>query len=98
MINTFYDENVFRIELAVAVILIPTALLLPVSLIVFVLLVLIIELLNTAVEGAVNRIYTEQHTLSAKEKDTGISAVLMASINLVVVWVKVLFELIFKIS
>ena len=96
--NTFYDEIAFRIELAVAVILIPAALLLPVSLIVSVLLVLIIELLNTAVEAAVNRISTEQHTLSAKAKDAGSAAVLMASINLVVVWGIVLFDLIFNIS
>ena len=67
--NTFYDEIAFRIELAVAVILIPASLLLPVLLIVSVLLVLIIELLNTAVEVSVNRISTEQHTLSAKAKD-----------------------------
>ena len=102
--NTFYDEIAFRIELAVAVILIPAALLLPVSLIVrvlqivSVLLVLNIELLNTAVEAAVNRISTEQHTLSAKAKDAGSAAVLMASINLVVVWGIVLFDLIFNIS
>ena len=88
----------------VAVILIPAALLLPVSLIVrillivSVLLVLIIELLNTAVEAAVNRISTEKHTLSAKAKDAGSAAVLIASINLVVVWGIVLFDLIFKIS
>ena len=96
--NTFYDEIAFRIELAVAVILIPAALLLPVLLIGSVLLVLIIELLNTAVEAAVNRISTEQHTLSAKAKDAGSAAVLMASINLVVVWGIVLFDLIFNIS
>ena len=96
--NTFYDEISLRIELAVAVILIPATLLLPVLLIVSVLLVLIIELLNTAVEAAVNRISTEQHTLSAKAKDAGSAAVLMASINLVVVWGIVLFDLIFNIS
>ena len=102
--NTFYDEIVFRIELGVAVILIPAGLLLPVSLIVHILLivsvflVLIIELSNTAVEAAVNRISTEQHTLSAKAKDAGSAAVLMASINLVVVWGIVLFDLIFNIS
>ena len=78
--------------------------LLPVSLIVrnmligSVLLLLIIELLNTAVEAAVSRISTEQHTLSAKANDAGSSAVLMASINLVVVWGIVLFDLIFNIS
>jgi len=66
--NTFYDDIAFRIELAVAVILIPAALLLSVSLIVSillivsVLLVLIIELLNTVVETAVNRFSTEQHS------------------------------------
>ena len=102
--NTFNDEIAFRIELEVAVILIPAALLLRVSLIVrilliiFVLLVLIIELLNTAVEAAVNRISIEQHTLSTKAKDAGSAAVLMASINLLVVWGIVLFDLIFNIS
>ena len=102
--NIFYDETAFRIELAVAVIFIPAALLLPVSLIVGILLilsallVLIIELLNTVVEAAVNRISTEQHTLSAKAKDAGSATVLMASINLVVVLGIVLFDLTFNIS
>ena len=96
--NTFYDEIAFRIELAVAVILIPAAKLLPVSLIVSVLLVLIIERLNTADEAALNRIFTEKHALSAKAKDAGSAAVLMASINLVVVWGIVLFDIIFNIS
>ncbi len=89
--NTFFDEIAFRIELAVAVILIPAALLLTVplivriSVIVSVLLVLIIELFNTAVEAAVKRISTEHQTLSAKAKDAGSAAVLMVSINLLVV-------------
>ena len=87
--NTFYDEITFRIELTVAAILIPAALLLPVSLIVRILLVVSVlllfikEMLNTAVEATVNRIPTEQHTLSAKAKDAEMAAVLMASINLV---------------
>ena len=102
--KTFYDEIAFRIELAVAVFLFPAAFLLPVSPIVrflmigSVLLVLIIELLNTAIEAAVNRISTEQHTLSAKAKDAGSAAVFMASINLIIVWGIVLFDLIFNIS
>ena len=84
--------------------LIPTALLLPVSLIVHnlligsVLLVFVIELLNTAVEAAVRRISTEQHTLSAKAKDAGSAAVLMASKNLVFVWGIVVFDLILNNS
>ena len=75
--KTFYDEIAFRIELAVAVILIPAALLLLFSLIVriflilSVLLVLFIELFKTAVGPTVNRISTEQNTLSTKAKDAG---------------------------
>ena len=76
----------------------PVSLIVRILLIVSVLIVLIIELLNTLVEAAVNRISTEQHTLSAKAKDAGSAAVLMASINLVVVCGIVLFDLIFNIS
>jgi len=75
--NKFYDEIAFHIELVVAVILIPAALLLLFSLIVrillilSVLLVLFIELFKTAVGPTVNRISTEQNTLSTKAKDAG---------------------------
>ena len=76
----------------------PVSLIVRILLIVSFLLVLIIELLNTAFEAAVNSISTEQYTLSAKAKDAGSVAVLMASMNLVVVWGIVLFDLIFNIS
>ena len=76
----------------------PVSLIVRILLIVSVLIVLIIELLHTLVEAAVNRISTEQHTLSAKAKDAGSAAVMLASINIVVVWGIVLFDLIFKIS
>ena len=76
----------------------PVSLIVHILLIVSVLLVLIIELLNTVVEAAVNRISTGQYMLSAKAKDAGSAAVLMASINLVVVCGIVLFDLIFNIS
>ena len=67
-------------------------------LIVHVRLVLIIEMLNTAFEAAVNRIFTKQNMLSDKVKDAGSATVLMVSINLVVVWGIVLFDQIFNIS
>ena len=76
----------------------PVSLVVRILLIETVLLVLVIELLNTSVEATVNRISAEQHSLSAKAKDAGSAAVLMASINLVVVWGIVLFDLIFNIS
>ena len=89
--NTFYDEIAFRIELAVAIILIPTAMLLPVSLIVHiflivsVLLVLIIEQSNTLIEAAVIRICTDPTRFLPKQRMQAGTAVLMSSINLVVV-------------
>ena len=76
----------------------PVSLIVHILLIVSVLLVLIIELLNTVVESAVNRISTGQLMLSTKAKDAGSAEVLTASINLVVVWGIVLFDLIFNIS
>ena len=98
--ETFRNEIAFRIELAVAVILIPTALILSVSSIVRIILVgsvflvLIIELLNTGIEAVINRISTEQHHLSRIAKDAGSAAVFVASLNLVFVWGTVLFDLI----
>ncbi len=103
-INTFYNEIAFSIELAFTVILIPVELLFPVSLNVSifligpVILVLIIEFLNNAFEATLNRITTEQHTLSAKAKDEVIATVLVASKNLKVVRKIVLFYLIFNFS
>ena len=98
--KTFHNEMAFRIELSVAVILIPTALILSVSTIIQIILVgsvflvLIVELLNTGIESVVNRISAEQHHLSGMAKDAGSAAVIVASLNLVFVWTTVLFNLI----
>ncbi len=71
--NKLYDEIAFQIELAFAVILITASMLLPVSLIVSLLLILsvLIVLFIELLETTVNRIYTIQNALSAKEKDAG---------------------------
>ena len=98
--KTFHNEMAFRIELSVAVILIPTALILSVSTIIqiilvgSVVLVLIVELLNTGIEAVVNRISAEKHHLSGMAKDAGSAAVFVASLNLVFVWATVFFDLI----
>ena len=57
----------------------------------FGLLVLVAELLNTAVEEAVNRISEEDHPLARKAKDAGSAAVGMAAITAGIVWLLVLF-------
>ena len=86
--ETFRNEMAFRIELAVAVILVPTALILSVSPIVRIMLVgsvflvLIIELLNTGIEAVINRISTEQHHLTLIEKYAVSDGVFFASLNI----------------
>ena len=77
--------------------LIPIALLLPASgggkalMVASVLLVLVVELLNSAVEAAVDRISLENHVLAKRAKDIGSAAVMLALIDVPVVWLLVLF-------
>ncbi|CAL1241324.1 diacylglycerol kinase [Candidatus Methylocalor cossyra] len=54
--------------------------------------VLIVELLNTAVEATVDRIGYERHELSARAKDLGSAAVLLALAGAGLVWALVLIR------
>lgn len=89
----FRHESAFRQEIALAVVLIPLACFLPVGavervlLIASVLLVLIVELLNSSVEAAIDRIGFDTHRLSKRAKDLGSAAVLMALTALLITWV-----------
>ena len=56
-----------------------------------VLLLLIVELLNSAVEAVVDRTGLERHELSGRAKDMGSAAVTLAIINVLTVWILVLF-------
>ena len=93
----YRHEDAFRQEVMLATVLIPLALLLPASgighalMIGSVLLVLIVELLNSAVEAAIDRISLDHHRLSKRAKDIGSAAVLLALINIVATWSLVLF-------
>ncbi len=49
-------------------------------------LVFVAELLNSAIELAVDRIGTEYHELAGKAKDLGSAAVFMSIINAAVIW------------
>jgi diacylglycerol kinase (ATP) len=92
----FRHEDSFRQEVLIAAILIPTALVVPASglgkalMIASVLLVLVVELLNSAIEAAVDRISLENHLLAKRAKDIGSAAVFISCINVVVVWLLVL--------
>lgn len=54
------------------------------------LLILITELLNSAIEAAVDRIGPEHHELSGRAKDLGSAAVFLALLNCAVVWLLIL--------
>lgn len=88
----FMYEDAFRQEALLAALLIPASFFLPVSgvgralMIASILLVLIVELLNSAIEAAVDRVSLDRHHLSKRAKDIGSAAVLLALINVVLVW------------
>ena len=96
-VAAFKHEDAFRQEALLALVLIPAAMFMPTSgvgkalMIASVLLVLVVELLNSAVEAAVDRISLENHRLAKRAKDIGSAAVLVALVNVVIVWVLVLF-------
>jgi diacylglycerol kinase (ATP) len=95
----FKHEAAFRLEVYLAIILIPLVFFFEllaferVLLISTVLLVLVIELINSAIEAAIDRISEEKHELSKRAKDVGSAAVLVSVINAVVVWIVILFSL-----
>ena len=94
--DAFRHESAFRQEILIAVVLIPLACILPVApveravLIASVLLVMIVELLNTGVEAAIDRISFDHHSLSKRAKDIGSAAVFVSLALLVMVWVVIL--------
>jgi len=88
----FEHEAAFRLETYLACILIPLSFFLQVPalgralMIASVLLVLIVELINSAIEANVDRVSTEIHPLAKRAKDTGSAAVLVALVNVLLVW------------
>ena len=94
----FNEESAFRQELALALVLIPAAVFMPFSsvekilLIASVFLVLIVELLNSSVEAAIDRISFDMHGLSKRAKDFGSAAVLLALLMCLITWLIILFN------
>ena len=89
-------EDAFRQEILLAAMLIPAALLLPVAatgralLLASVFLVLIVELLNSAIEAAVDRISLDNHELARVAKDIGSAAVMLSLVCMTLIWIIVL--------
>ena len=90
------SEAAFRQEVLAAAILIPLAFVLtpvPVEramLIAPILLVMVVELINSCIEAAIDRISLERHPLSKHAKDVGSAAVMMALVLLATVWMVIL--------
>lgn len=93
----YRHEDAFRQEVILALVLVPVALFMPVTgegkalMIASVLLVLIVELLNSAVEAAVDRISLDPHRLAKRAKDIGSAAVMISLVNVGAVWLLTLF-------
>jgi len=88
----FRHEDAFRQEILATIVLVPAALWLAPGgleralMIGSVLAVLVVELLNSAIEAAVDRISFEDHRLAKRAKDIGSAAVLVSLANVLVVW------------
>jgi diacylglycerol kinase (ATP) len=61
-----------------------------------VLLVLVVELLNTAVEAAVDRVGPEWHALSKRAKDMGSAAVFLSLLLAGGIWAAGLYHFFFR--
>jgi diacylglycerol kinase (ATP) len=95
--EAYRNEDAFRQEVWLALVLIPAALLIGrdgvsrAAMIASVVIVLIVELLNSAIEATVDRISLDRHPLAKRAKDMGSAAVLLSLVNVALVWGCVLF-------
>lgn len=96
--SAWRGEEAFRQEAALGLLLAPLALWLGSSpleqalLFGSWLLVMIVEVLNTAVEAAIDRIGDEHHPLSGQAKDLGSAAVFLSLVLAALVWGAVAWE------
>jgi diacylglycerol kinase (ATP) len=93
-----WGETAFRQEAVAAIVLVPVAFWLgrgwveTALLAGSVLIVMMVELLNTAVETAIDRIGPEWHALSKRAKDMGSAAVLLSLVLCAGIWLAALYQ------
>ncbi|MDE2416572.1 MAG: diacylglycerol kinase [Burkholderiales bacterium] len=93
-----WSETAFRQEMLAAVVMLPLAFWLgthwtEVAMLAgTVVMVLVVELLNSAVEAAIDRIGPEWHALSKQAKDMGSAAVLLSLLLCLGTWVAALYH------
>lgn len=94
--DAFINEEAFKVQSLLCLILIPLALMIAENYLQLLLLlcslflVLIVELLNTSIEIVVDRIGTEFNKLSGRAKDIGSAAVCLSMLLFFLVWITVI--------
>jgi diacylglycerol kinase (ATP) len=102
LVYAFLEESAFRQELTLFALSTPIAFFLPIThlekalLISSLVMVLVVELLNSSVEAAIDRISFEHHDLSKRAKDFGSAAVMLALLIAVLMWSAVCIPLVLK--
>jgi diacylglycerol kinase (ATP) len=100
LVYAFLEESAFRQELTLLILLTPIACLLPVTylekslLISSLVMVLVVELLNSSVEAAIDRISFDHHDLSKRAKDFGSAAVMLALFIAMLMWAAICIPLV----
>jgi len=98
LVAALRGEAAFRQMLALAVVLIPVALMLDVSpaeralMVAVLMLGLVVELINSAIEAAIDRISLELHPLSKNAKDMGSAAQMITLALIILVWLIILLS------
>lgn len=104
LVYAFKEESAFRQELFLFVVLTPIAVFLPITLlektalVCSLILVMVIELLNSSVEAAIDRISFEHHDLSKRAKDFGSAAVMLALLISALLWLSICLPLLINLS
>lgn len=92
LVYAFRNEEAFRVECMLTIVVVPAAFYFGSSaletavLLLATALVLIAELTNTAIEAAVDRVSTEHHTLAGAAKDAASAVVLVSIIAWSIIW------------
>ena len=94
----FKHEDAFRQEVILTAVLTPVAIYYGETtidqalMISSLLLIIIVELLNSSIEAAVDRISVKHHKLAKRAKDIGSAAVFFSLINATVIWFLILVK------
>ncbi|WP_367846518.1 diacylglycerol kinase [Rhodoferax sp. WC2427] len=93
-----WQETAFRQEAIAAMVLVPLAAWMARNWVEFallagsVVLLMVVELLNTGIEAAIDRIGPEWHPLSKQAKDMGSAAVLLTVLVTATIWILALMQ------